>query len=110
MNKTKSKCTKKFYELFLPFEVERFDRLDTEFRNEEEVRELLEKKRLLYDFLMDNAPDELKSSFVEYDDNNFHIGDLQRKYHYKKGFFDCAAIMRFLFRMKSNITLNMHIL
>jgi len=110
MNKNSSKCNEKFWNLSLPFEVERLDKLDTEFRSKKEVQELLNKKAFLHEFLMNAVPEAVKSALLEYDDTGFHIGDLQRKFHYKKGFFDCSAIMRFLFRMKNNIKLNIRIL
>ena len=57
MNNNSSKCNKNFWNLSLPFEVERFDKLDTEFRSKKEVQELWNKKRRLHDFLMDTAPE-----------------------------------------------------
>ena len=109
MNKNNSRGRKGFWNLSLPFEVERLDKLDTEFRSKKEVQELLKKKALLHEFLMNAVPEAVKSELLEYDDTNFYIGDLQRKFHYKKGFFDCGAIIRFLFRCKNNIKLNIHI-
>ena len=109
MNKNNSKCTKRFYNLSLPFEVERLEQLDTEFRNGEKVRELIKRKRTLHEYLMNDAPEKMKSEMLEYDDINSYIIDLLLKFIYKKGFIDCRAIMRFLFRGKNNIKMNINV-
>ena len=109
MNKNNSKCGKEFWNLTLPFEVERLMQLDDEFMSDAEVQKLLRKKSLLYDRIINYLPEELKSEIVEYDDVNFYIGDLKRKFYYKRGFIDCRAIMRFLVRCKNNIKLNISI-
>jgi len=110
MSKNNSKSGKKFWNLTLPFEIERLDKLDDEFANQAEVQKLLSKKSLLYDRIISYLPEELKSEIVEYDDVNFYIGDLKRKFYYKRGFIDCRAIMRFLFRGKNNIKMNIRVM
>ena len=60
--------------------------------------------------LMNGVLEELQATVLDYDDNNSHTSDLEQKFYYKKGFIDCGAIMRFLFRHKNNIRVNISVL
>ena len=109
MFKNKSKCRKRFWNLSLPFEVERLDQLETEFMNDEKIADLFNQKRALYEKVKNARPEELESALIAYSDINTYIAELRQKFFYKKGLIDCSAIMRFLFRCKDNIEMNISI-
>jgi len=109
MNINNSKCRKQSWNLSLPFEVERLMQLEKEFMHEGELPGLFKHKRAVYERISNALSEELISELIDYSDTNSRIVELMQKFFYKKGFIDCSAIMRFLFRCKDNIKLNIRI-
>jgi len=105
MNKNNSQCRKRCWNLSLPFEDERFYQLEDEFMKGEKVADLFRQKEAMHKQIIDALPEEEKSVFIAYSDNNSYILELKPKFFYKHAFIDAASIMRFLRGVKNNIKL-----
>jgi len=110
MFKNNSKCGKRCWNMSLPFEDERFYQLEDEFMKDEKVAGLFRQKEAMHKQIIDALPEEKKSVFIDFSDNNSYILELKPKFFYKHAFIDVASIMRFLRGVKNNIRLIIRIM
>ena len=94
----------------LQFEDERFYQLENEFMEREEIAALFRQKEAMHKQIINALPEEIKSVFINYSDNNSYILELKPKFFYKWGFIDAVAIMKFLRGVKNNIKLILSIM
>ena len=110
MFRNNSKCGKRCWNMSLPFEDERFYQLEDEFMKDEKVAGLFRQKEAMHKQICDALPEEKKSVFMAYSDNNSYILELKPKFFYKHSFLDAVSIMRFLRGVKNNIKVTISIL